>query len=248
MKKDVIKDFVDLLKTSKYVVVLTGAGISTESGIPDFRSRITGIWRQRKFLRYLNVEAITRDKEGFVNVFKELYERYGNAEPNDSHRILAKWESTGLIKSVITQNIDGLHQKGGSKEVLEVHGKGYTGHCMSCGKIYEIKRYFEDKGHTCKCGGFIRPDVILFNEALPEREIERAYEEVEKADLLIVLGSSLKVSPANSLPLVAKRNGAKLVIVNKTCTCMNRHFDIKIHKRLIGEVLKEVDQLLKSEK
>jgi NAD-dependent deacetylase len=244
LKKDIIKGFADLLKASKYAVVLTGAGISTESNIPDFRSRITGLWRQRKILKYINYKAMMRDKEGFVNLYKDLYKRYGGAEANKGHRTLAKRESEGIIKCVITQNIDGLHQKGGSKEVLEIHGKGYTAHGTTCNKTYSVERYFKDKGHICDCGGFIRPDVILFGEGLPQREIEGAFEELEKADLIVVLGSSLKVAPAKFLPLYAKARGAKLIIVNKTWTFMNKHFDIKIRKRHIGEVLKEVDELL----
>lgn len=234
----------DLIIASKRVIVYTGAGMSTESGIPDFRSAQTGVWEKEDPAKVASVNALNHQVEKLFQFYKERVVAAKETGPHAGHEILAKWEKSGLIHGVITQNVDSFHTLAGSKNVMELHGTLRTVHCASCAKVYGNERYEYDKFY-CECGGKLRPSVVLFGEMLPEEPFAQAIKESENADLFIVLGSSLTVSPANQFPLIAKQKGAKLVIVNMEATQMDGFADLVIHHRKIGEVLAEADQALK---
>ena len=232
-----------LIEASQRGIVFTGAGISTESGIPDFRSP-TGIWQTSKPIYFQDFMASSEAR-------RETWRRkfltdptIRAAEPNRGHRAVARLVREGKISAIITQNIDGLHQASGVPEnkVVELHGNTTYAHCLDCGERYEIdalKAVFERDGdvHDCvACGGFIKTATISFGQAMPEAAMLRAQAETMAADLCIVLGSSLVVYPAAGFPERAKRNGAKLVIVNNEETALDRISDLVIH-RGIGNVL-----------
>lgn len=228
------------LQESKYTVVLTGAGMSTESGLPDFRSSTSGLWTQEDPTQVASIDALNRNVERFFEFYRHRVIGLQEAHPHKGHKILAKWEKHGLIKSIITQNIDGFHTEAGSESVIELHGTMKKVHCQSCGKEYGNEKYLKEE-FICDCGGKLRPSVVLFGEMLPEDAILKAAEETEKADLFIVLGSSLTVSPANQFPILAKQNGAKLVIVNLDPTDFDMFADVVINDKKIGEWLEEID-------
>ena len=224
-------------------VVFTGAGISTESGIPDFRSP-TGIWAQMRPI-YFHEYVASREarREAWRRKFaSEPVMRA--AEPNRGHRAVARLVREGRVSAVITQNIDGLHQASGIPEekVIELHGNGTYAHCLDCRRRYEIddlRAAFEREGdvHDCHaCGGLIKTATISFGQAMPEEAMRRAEAEILAADLCIVLGSSLVVYPAAGFPEMAKRNGARLVIVNNEETGLDDIADLVI-RRGIGDVM-----------
>ncbi|WP_062106146.1 NAD-dependent protein deacylase [Bacillus niameyensis] len=229
------------LKDSNYTVVLTGAGMSTESGLPDFRSSNNGLWTKEDPSKIASTEALNQNVEMFFEFYRYRVLGLNEAHPHKGHEILAKWEKAGLIKSIITQNIDGFHSEAGSENVIELHGTMKKVHCQTCGKEYGNEKYAKEE-FICECGGTLRPSVVLFGEMLPEDALMKAAEESEKADLFIVLGSSLTVSPANQFPLIAKQNGAKFVIINMEPTELDMFADLVVNERKIGEVLKELDK------
>jgi NAD-dependent deacetylase len=234
---------VDLLEKSNYIVVYTGAGMSTESGLPDFRSANTGLWEKEDPTKIASTEALNRDVEKFFQFYRERVLGVKDCKPHKGHDILAKWEKDGLIQSIITQNVDGFHSEAGSKNVMELHGTLQKVHCETCKKEYGNEMY-ESESFYCECGGKLRPSIVLFGEGLPEETFMRAVQESENADLFIVLGSSLTVTPANQFPLIAKENGAKLLIVNMDPTHFDELADVVINDKRIGEVLSEIDRHL----
>ncbi|MBS4197297.1 NAD-dependent protein deacylase [Lederbergia citri] len=229
------------LKDSNYTVILTGAGMSTESGLPDFRSAGKGLWMKKDPSQIASTEALNKNVEEFFQFYRHRVLGLNEAKPHQGHEILAKWEKKGLIRSIITQNIDGFHSEAGSQNVLELHGTMKKVHCQSCGKEYGNEKYANEE-FICECGGKLRPSVVLFGEMLPEEALYQAAEESEKAELFIVLGSSLTVTPANQFPIIAKQNGAKLVIINMEPTDFDIYADLVINDRKIGEVLKEINK------
>jgi NAD-dependent deacetylase len=231
------------LQSSNYTVVFTGAGMSTESGLPDFRSQNKGLWKNLDPARLASTEALNKHVDEFINFYRTRVAAITEYKPHKGHDILAKWEKTGKVKSIITQNVDSFHQEAGSKRVAELHGTLQTLFCQSCGKVYGKEAYMEDR-YECTCSGILRPSIVLFGESLPEDAFHFALEEAQKSDLFIVLGSSLSVTPANQFPLIAKENGARLVIINQEKTELDAYADLIINKRQIGEVLEETDQLI----
>lgn len=230
-----------MLLQSNYTVLLTGAGMSTESGLPDFRSADSGLWAKKDPSELASVEALNSNVHQFFEFYRHRVLGLKECQPHQGHKILAEWENKRLIQSIITQNVDGFHQLAGSKNVKEIHGTLQKVHCQTCAKIYGSEKYLTDI-YECECGGVLRPSVVLFGEMLPEKAMMTSAEESEKADLFIVLGSSLSVSPANQFPLIAKENGAKLVIINMEPTQFDTYADVVINNRKIGEVLQEVDR------
>ncbi len=228
------------------VMVLTGAGISTESGIPDFRSP-GGIW-SRFDASIMTSDRLYGDPEGFYRQaasMLDFFEEMRNAEPNRAHRILAEMEKEKYIAGVITQNIDGLHIKAGSKTVYEVHGSLREGYCMSCGKRirFDLMAWKVKSGSippACdNCGGILRPDLVLFGDELPDCFIKAA-EEVRASDLLLVVGSSLEINPVGSLPSLAK----KYIIINKSRT----HYDrgaYTVWNEMAGSAMKDIYKEIK---
>lgn len=231
------------IKKSRKTAVFTGAGMSTESGIPDFRSANQGLWKMKDPSKIASIQALNDNVEEFFKFYRNRVAGVNEFAPHKGHHILAKWETEGLIDGVITQNVDGFHTDAGSNHVMELHGTLKKVHCQSCGTEYDSSEYMKGNYH-CKCGGPLRPSVVLFGEMLPEEAFSKALLLSESADLFIVLGSSLSVSPANQFPLIAKQNGAKLVIVNMEPTEFDHYADLVIHDRKIGEVLEEIEQEL----
>ena len=200
---------------SESIVFFGGAGVSTESGIPDFRS-VDGLYHQK--FQYPPETILSHSF--YVRRKAEFYDFYRAkmlapwAEPNAAHRKLAQWEQEGRLKAVITQNIDGLHQKAGSQEVLELHGSVLRNHCTRCGKFYGVERIAESRGiPRCTCGGIIKPDVVLYEESLDEDVMARAIHYIRQADVLIIGGTSLVVYPAAGL--IQYYRGHKLAVINK---------------------------------
>jgi NAD-dependent deacetylase len=200
-----------LIRKRQPCVVLTGAGISTESGIPDFRSR-TGIWAQYDPMEYATIDAFRRDPVKVWDFYARRLEVLTTAEPNDGHRALAELERLGLVEAVITQNIDGLHQRAGSREVIEVHGSIRTASCLACG---ERQALVEAMPRCPNCGEILKPDVVMFGELLPPDAIDRAFELARQASLLLVVGSALEVYPVAGLPEETLSTGGALAIINR---------------------------------
>lgn len=220
--------------------------MSTESGLPDFRSA-QGLWKTKDPTFYASIEALEHHREDFIAFYKSRIAGIRRYAPHDGHRILAKWEQLGLVRAIITQNVDGFHQLAGSMNVMELHGSLDKLYCMQCGTRYGGERYIMSEGEQCVCGGLIRPSVVLFGEDLPELAVHRAIHEAEHCDVFIVMGSSLQVSPANQLPLMAMENGATIVIVNMYPTPLDPYADLVINERKIGDVLREADGMLGKE-
>lgn len=216
------RQLADLIRGSARTVVLTGAGISTESGIPDFRTPGSGLWTKVDPMEILSVTAMRTSPKRFYEFKIGLWRSLSAAQPNPAHFALAELEALSAIRCVITQNIDSLHQRAGSKNVLEVHGHMRTGRCLSCGKHLPFQTLAEqveagDCPPHCECGGILRPDVVLFEDMLTD-DFEKAVQEAIQCDLMLVVGSSLEVSPANSLPQYARR----VAILNLGPTQMDR--------------------------
>ncbi|MFX4261059.1 SIR2 family NAD-dependent protein deacylase [Pelotomaculum propionicicum] len=228
------------IKKSAHTLALTGAGISTESGIPDFRSPGTGLWTKFDPIKVATVSALKRDPAAFYEINLDRWTRYTGVEPNAAHYALARLESEGLLQGVITQNIDGLHRKAGSKQLWEVHGHLRTCHCMGCKESYPLDflvNQFNDGTNPprCKrCGGVLRLDVVLFEDPLGE-DFTGAVYAMNKCRLLIVVGSSLQVYPVASLPERARQ----LVIINKEPTPWDDRADLVIND-MAGSVLTDV--------
>jgi NAD-dependent deacetylase len=229
-------EIVKILKESKNTVVLTGAGISTMSGIPDFRSS-NGIYSTTPEVA-LSKGYFLRNTEKFYKFFKEFFE-FNKFKPNIAHEILARWEEEGYISSIITQNVDNLHQLAGSKNVLNIHGNVDTGTCLICGNNYPQKEYLED--YRCECGGLIKPDIVLYDENVPL--FSEAINRVSNCDCLLVLGTSLVVYPVASLIEYIPKN-SKIIIINYTDTPYTNSSKVISIKDEIGKTLTEIDSRL----
>lgn len=244
-----------ILRNAKHVIVLTGAGISTDSGIPDFRSPRTGLWNQKDAKLLTEPGAFDKAMEYFWKFGYEIGKKILKAKPNKGHRILARWETElGIIKAIITQNVDELHQRAGSKNVIEIHGSAYDGKCMFCHGSYSMKqmmRLYKESGNKYPCcivcSAPVRPQVVLFGEELPREAMARAGEEIAKCDVALLLGSSSVVYPANYLPVLVKENGGKVIIVNQMDTDLDRVAEVVVHGS-ISHVLEKVDVALQGNK
>src|SRR6478735_8044244 len=223
-----------LLAAHRPAVVFTGAGMSTESGLPDFRSN-GGLWKQnRRFEELASREALETNYDEHVAFYRWRIEMLAGHEPNDGHRVVADWQRRGLVSTVITQNVDGFHTRAGADGVLELHGTLANVRCDRCGGERPAAEFLEAAGLACTCGGKRRPGVVLFGEALPGATLRAAWLASERATLFIVLGSSLAVAPANLLPEAAVGAGAPLVIVNRDPTPLDRMATLVINAS-IGE-------------
>ncbi len=224
------------IEESNYIVFFGGAGVSTESNIPDFRST-DGLYHQEYDYppeTILSHSFYMRKPEEFYRFYRNKM-LFPDAKPNRAHLALAKLEQEGKLKAVITQNIDGLHQASGSREVLELHGSVLRNHCTRCGKFYGLDDILKMKGvPKCECGGIIKPDVVLYEEGLDNEVIERAITHIRNADMLIIGGTSLVVYPAAGL--IDYYHGNKLVLINKSATSRDSQADLIIGDS-IGKVL-----------
>ncbi|MDD5828636.1 MAG: NAD-dependent protein deacylase [Lachnospira sp.] len=234
-----IETFVKWISESDNIVFFGGAGVSTESGIPDFRSP-DGLYNQK--YKYPPETIIShsfylRNPEEFYRFYKDKM-IYPEAEPSITHKALAKLEEEGKLKGVITQNIDGLHQKAGSKNVIELHGSVLRNYCSKCHKFYGVDKILESDGiPRCDCGGLIKPDVVLYEEGLNEADIDNAVKLIKEADILIVGGTSLGVYP--SAGLINYYTKDKLILVNKTATPYDQRADLLIRDEL-GKVFSRI--------
>lgn len=225
------------LKESKHTVVLTGAGMSTESGLPDFRSE-DGLWEKIDPMEHASISSLTENYDRFHESYRDGLGSMQGSKPHKGYYILAKWEKDGLVNAVITQNVDDLHLKAGNENVYRVHGSINEFRCMECGNPVEQKD-FMDKIPCDKCGGRLRPNVILFGEGLPEKELYGSMDEIAKADLVIVIGSSLVVFPVSQLPDLTK---GKKVYINRDIPMLSK-FDLKLEGSA-GEILEKIDNIL----
>jgi NAD-dependent deacetylase len=233
----------ELIRARQPCVVLTGAGVSTESGIPDFRSP-TGLWARFDPLEYGSIHAFRRDPVKVWSFYRPRVAMLTEAEPNAAHLALAELERLGLLLAVVTQNIDLLHERAGSCEVVEVHGSIRTSTCPDCGESYPLKRVLElleraDAPACPACGAILKPDVVFFGELLPSTAIDRAFELARDARLLLVVGSALEVYPVAGLPPETIESGGELAIVNRGPTAFDARAVLRIEKSA-GEVLPAV--------
>jgi NAD-dependent deacetylase len=242
-------ELADLIRARQPCVVLTGAGVSTESGIPDFRSP-TGLWARFDPLEYGSIEAFRADPFKVWSFYKPRLAMLTEAEPNPAHHALAELERLGFIEAVVTQNIDLLHERAGSREVVEVHGSIRSATCPACGEQQPLDRVLEllagaDAPPCPSCGELLKPDVVFFGELLPVEAIERASELARRAALLLVVGSALEVYPVAALPEETLSAGGELAIVNLGPT----PYDDRAALRLdcsAGEVLAQAAEALRS--
>jgi NAD-dependent deacetylase len=231
---DLIYRAAQLVRTAQRAVAFTGAGISTASGIPDFRSPHSGLWQDVDPLAVASIFSFRQNPEAFYQWIYPLARLTLNAQPNPAHFALVEMEQRGYLKTIITQNIDMLHGRAGSKTVYELHGHMREVTCIHCFEVYPaqvvIERFLDDHQvpHCARCGSVLKPNVILFGEQLPATELIGARNAASKTDLMLVIGSSLEVAPASQLPLLARRNGAHLIIVNLDPTYADEHADIII--------------------
>lgn len=227
------------LQESDNVVFFGGAGVSTESGIPDFRS-VDGLYNQQYDYPPETILSHTF-YEHYPQKFFRFYRNkmlFPDVEPNAAHRRLAEWEAMGKVKAVVTQNIDGLHQKAGSREVLELHGSVLRNYCEHCGKFYGVDAVAGSQGiPRCSCGGVIKPDVVLYEEALDDTVMYRSIEHIRKVDMLIVGGTSLVVYPAAGL--INYYRGKRLVLINLQPTPYDRYANLTINEK-IGQVFRQI--------
>lgn len=235
-KLDTLKTWVD---EAQRIVFFGGAGVSTESGIPDFRS-VDGLYNQK--FKYppetiISHSFFERRPEEFFDFYKEKMLPLG-FEPNVTHKVLARWEREGKLLAVVTQNIDGLHQKAGSKNVLELHGSVLRNYCVRCHKSYSAEFVKNSKGvPLCDCGGVVKPDVVLYEESLDQDVMYRAARAISEADLLIVGGTSLTVWPAAGM--IRYYRGKRLVLINRDATPYDDEADLVLHESL-GEVFRQL--------
>lgn len=238
--KEKVKDFLKIVEESSFALAFTGAGISTESGIPDYRSPGTGTW-EKMDPSVVSLDGFYRNPAAYYEYALEMLPIRSKAQPNPAHYLLAEFEAKGVLQGVITQNVDGLHVKAGSDVVYELHGSLREAVCLDCGEVFAMEGVMDRvvRGEippACgKCGSnLLKPNAVFFGEALPQDVWREAMELVPRCDLLVVIGSSLQVSPANSIPAMALHSGAKLVIINLMPTPYDDRAHVLIDEK-VGE-------------
>lgn len=227
-----VERLAQLVRGRQPCVVLTGAGVSTESGIPDFRSA-TGLWAQYDPMEYATIDAFLTDPVKVWDFYGKRLELLGDARPNDGHRALAELEERGWVSAVITQNIDRLHERAGSRALTEVHGSIRTSSCLDCGTVVPLAEVLRQLSGAAaplcpRCGRVLKPDVVMFGELLPAGVMEHASRLAAAARLLIVVGSTLEVYPVAGLPLETLAGGGSLAIVNRGDTALDGRASVKI--------------------
>jgi NAD-dependent deacetylase len=233
-----------LVRRAGSVVALTGAGISVPSGIPDFRTPGTGVWQNVDPMEVAHIDAWRADPERFWGFYGERFQTLGDKQPNGAHLALVELERRGMLQAVITQNIDMLHRRAGTRELIEVHGSIASCSCLSCGARVQSAQVLAGLANAtvpeCDCGRPLKPDVVLFGEFLPEAALDRATELAAAADLLLCIGSSLEVYPVAQLPGITLRHGGELAIVTQGPT----PYDGQAAVRLGGDVEEELEALV----
>jgi NAD-dependent deacetylase len=242
---DLIGRAADDLAAAGNVVALTGAGISTESGIPPFRGK-GGLWEKYDPMEIAHIDALMRDPARVWNILvKEMKEIVDTATPNDGHKGLAKLEKIGKLKTVITQNVDGLHQAAGNTDVIEFHGNFAWQRCMDCSRKFETREVdISEIPPRCSCGGILRPDAVFFGEMIPQDAMWRSRQAASDCDLMLVVGTSAVVQPAALMPVFAKETGAKIVEINPERTPLTAEISDYLIMGKAGEVMNQIIQAL----
>ncbi|WP_141336170.1 NAD-dependent deacylase [Paenibacillus sp. tmac-D7] len=235
-----IQKLADFILNSKYTVILTGAGCSVDSGVPDFRSP-QGWWKKIDPRTVATVEALKTNYDLFRSFYQARIQHLDGITPHEGHRVLSRWEKEGSLQLLATQNVDGLHQASGSRHVRELHGSIRSFRCHNCQR-HASKEQFMLGEHCSECGEKLRPNVVLFGESMPEEEWARSLEAVRKAELVIVIGTSLQVYPANQLP---RMTSGRTVLINVEETGEEDRFNLFIAGRAV-EVLPAVEEAIKS--
>jgi len=238
----------ELIRDARHAVAFTGAGHSTASGIPDFRSPGSGLWERHNPMLVASIWAFRLNPKTFFDWIQPLAQTLLDARPNPAHIALANMEAKGYLKAIVTQNIDNLHQKAGSQRVFELHGHLRAATCIRCYTEVPVDSMMEEtilKGKVphCECGGVLKPNVILFGEQLPIQVLNAAMYEARHSDLIVVAGSSLEVTPAADIPFLAMDSGARGIIVNFQPTAFDRRADVVIHGD-VTEVLPRIVEAL----
>lgn len=233
-----IEQAIKLIHQSSRIVAFSGAGISTEAGIPDFRSQ-GGLWENAALMELMSAPGFRRNPAAFYQATMQLMPNLHRAQPTEAHKLLAMLEAQGRLSAIITQNIDGLHQSAGSKTVYEIHGSFRTGQCIGCRKKVAMAEFYErlergeiDLPRCSICQSPVKPDVVLFGDLLPFEIWNQSVQAVQQCELLLVLGSSLVVYPAAELPQTAVASGAKLIIVNREATDYDHLADVVVQCEL----------------
>ena len=238
---DLIKRAAADLAEAKMVTALTGAGISTESGIPPFRGK-GGLWEKYDPMEVAHIDSFLQDPEKVWNLlFKDMKEVLDKAKPSDSHKGLAKLEELGILKTIITQNVDGLHQMAGNSDVIEFHGNMASHRCMECETHYETSRVeITEIPPRCDCGGILRPNAVLFGEMIPQEALWRSRQVATDCDVMLVMGTSAVVHPAALMPVVAKDSGAKVIEINPERTPLTGEISDYFIKGTAGDVMNRI--------
>ncbi|MBW1735979.1 MAG: NAD-dependent deacylase [Deltaproteobacteria bacterium] len=248
--KELIQRAAKAVTDSKMTLALTGAGISVESGIPDFRSA-GGLWSKYDPAEYATITSFMANPEKVWNMLSEMDELVAGAKPNRAHISMGELEKLGYLHCIITQNIDNLHQAGGARNVIEYHGNSSTLSCLWCHRKYRAE---EKRGETpprCECGKVLKPDVVFFGEAIPPDALNRSFQLASSAEALLIVGTSALVSPANTIPSIAKQAGATIIEINKERTHLTDSItDIFLQGeagKVVSDLLEEVKRILQRE-
>ena len=239
-----INDAADIIVDSSLTLALTGAGISVESGIPDFRSA-GGLWARFDPAEYATISAFRSNPEKVWEMLREMEDVVNSARPNSAHTGLGELENLGYLHYIITQNVDNLHQQGGSRNVIEYHGNASTLSCLWCGKRYEVDEKRGEYPPRCECTQILKPDVIFFGEAIPAEAMNRSFQLASSAKALMVVGTSAVVSPVNTIPAITKQNGAKIIEINKERTHLTDSLTDVFLQGSAGAILPELVDAVK---
>lgn len=239
-----IKRAAGLIHRAHHMIAFTGAGESTSSGIPDFRSPKSGLWEKHNPMLVASIWAFRLNPKTFYDWIRPMADTLLGAKPNPAHAALAELEQMGYLKTIITQNIDNLHQRAGSLRVLELHGHMREATCIRCYTVVPVDPSLEQiirdgQVPRCECGGVLKPNVILFGEQLPIQTLNQAMKEARRCDLILVAGSSLEVTPAADIPFLAAENNARAIIVNLEPTSFDSHADVVLHGN-VAEILPQL--------
>jgi NAD-dependent deacetylase len=239
MKTSTPAELAELLKNSNTAVALTGAGISVESGIPSFRGAY-GLWTRFDPMEYAHIQAFLTNPAKVWKLLRELEDIISKARPNPAHYALAELEKMGRLRAIITQNVDNLHQEAGSRHVIEFHGNARRFVCLRCGRAFDPETLnFDQLPLYCSCEGLIKPDIIFFGEEIPVAANKAAFELAKACDLMLVIGTSAAVMPANHLPYTAKNHGARIVEINPETTELTRRLTDYYFDESASQVLSE---------
>jgi len=237
----------EMIFKSKQTLALTGAGISVESGIPDFRSA-GGLWSKYDPSEYATISAFRQNPERVWNMLRDMDALLSRARPNPAHTGMGELERMGFLHCIITQNVDNLHQAGGAKNVIEYHGNSSTLSCLSCGRSYRAEEKRAEGTPRCECRAILKPDVVFFGEAIPPAALSRSFQLASRAEVLMVVGTSAVVSPANTIPSIAKDHGAAIIEINKESTHLTHTVTDLFIEQSAGEAIAQIVTELKKRK